>query len=458
MMKTVINIKNSKEIFKFPVIIKEENFHTQDSYKYAVSGDDVYIFRDFITKRIVNAISNEYIISNDAPQSKVWKATIVFPEHRDYNISEYFVDMYINIGRSKIHVLSTVINTGDLLALEKTMNIDGIRYYEGFDVDMPSVFDIVYDDAWSEVRRLCGEASGTNNAESLLVCEVTPVANNMVFPDYLGGYSTLSVCTTNDLRFSIGFDENYNIYQKLSFNDVYEGDFQLYMQETYGIENIYENYVIKYELVLKDNDNIYRFLEHEITGNDDIYITIHKQAVELGWKDWLFGLNFLGTFNIFNNAEECILTIYSNELPLTMETMAYLVSSTEKIDLDKIDMNIYNLDVVNKIEKRVVNVTNNDDKSNIINNVFIISNKIDDLIIYPQVTQNVLLPLNGYKNKVKTLYLQVEGVTFSEVGRNQQGVIFKVTGNLLPNETTSGVYYILNENKELVTTGNYTYK
>jgi hypothetical protein len=122
-------------------------------------------------------------------------------------------------------------------------------------------------------------------------------------------------------------------------------------------------------------------------------------------------------------------------------------------------MNIYNLDVVNKIEKRIVQVTNGvDDKSNIINNVFVITSKIDDLMIYPKVTQNVLIPLNGYKNKVTLFYLLIEGECFTEIGRNQQGVVFKIDGNLLPNKEQNGVYHILNENKEMVTMGNYTYK
>ena len=38
------------------------------------------------------------------------------------------------------------------------------------------------------------------------------------------------------------------------------------------------------------------------------------------------------------------------------------------------------------------------------------------------------------------------------------GIIFKIVGRELPTDVTSGTYYILNENSELVTTGKYIYE
>ena len=36
-------------------------------------------------------------------------------------------------------------------------------------------------------------------------------------------------------------------------------------------------------------------------------------------------------------------------------------------------------------------------------------------------------------------------------------VIFKIIGNNLPKTKTEGIYYILNEDSELITNGNYKY-
>ena len=37
------------------------------------------------------------------------------------------------------------------------------------------------------------------------------------------------------------------------------------------------------------------------------------------------------------------------------------------------------------------------------------------------------------------------------------GILFKVIGNNLPNKKTEGTYYILNQNSEMVTFGKYKY-
>lgn len=459
-MESTINIKNSKEIFKFPIVVEEKNFSTRNLFRYSMSDGELFIFDDSLVKLDMNNIKHEHPTSVQIPPSKMWMVTLMFPEYCDETINQYFLDLYINICSTKIHILSKMINTSDVVATHVTKIVNGIRYYECVELMIPNIFDIIYSEEWGEVRRLCGESIGTNNLEGLLVCDFFPIQDDVIAVDYSGGYTTMNLSkTSNNLSFYLDFDSDFNIVPRLSFNSVYDGDFQLYMAETYGLNKLYEKYSIKTEIVLKDNNNIFRVINKEIYDNNDIYININKSELDLTWSDWVVGLNFLGTFSIFNEYDEPVLTIYSNELPVTLDKMAYLVSNEEKIELSKIDMNIYNLDIVNKIDKRIINVTNSgDDKSNIINNIFILSNKIDDLIIHPQVTQNILLPLNGYKNKVNTLYLQVEGVIFSEIGRNQQGVIFKVDGHLLPNKDVQGSYYILDDNKELVTTGNYTYR
>ena len=43
------------------------------------------------------------------------------------------------------------------------------------------------------------------------------------------------------------------------------------------------------------------------------------------------------------------------------------------------------------------------------------------------------------------------------VGRNNNGVIFKIIPSKLPQEETEGEYYIIDGNNELVTSGNYYY-
>ena len=460
-MKTCsINILNSSEKFTFPIIIEERNYGISGVWYFSEYQNDVYLYRDnhYTTIHQINNFRNETLRGEEIPYTKVWDVTMVFPEYRDHDIKNYLLDAVIHVGDKTVHIFSETISTHSIVATPKTMIYDGIRYYECVQVSIPSPFDVVYSDEWASFReRFCHETPNTNNAETLLSVELYPLKDDFIYPDYKAGYTTVSLSKTpNDLTNLLEFDEEFNIKNTLYFNSVYGGDFQLYMSETYGLNDIYNNYSVKQELVLKDSDNIYRFFETVMSSNKTV---LNKAELGMTWEDWKVGMYFVSTINVLDENENELMVLYSNELPITLESFAYLISKNEKIELEKVEMNIYNLDVVNKIEKRIVQVTNGvDDKSNIINNVFVITSKIDDLVIYPKVTQNVLIPLNGYKNKVTLFYLLIEGVCFTEIGRNQQGVVFKIDGNLLPNKEQNGVYHILDESKDMVTMGNYTYK
>ena len=119
----------------------------------------------------------------------------------------------------------------------------------------------------------------------------------------------------------------------------------------------------------------------------------------------------------------------------------------------------YDVSVVNKINKKVINVSRpNDGKSNIIRPVFIATNPINSITLHPLVTENIAINLSQYSSNVDVFFLRVEGVDFMEMGRTKNAVIFTVDGNLLPNATTEGLAYILDGNKELVVSTKYTYE
>ena len=121
-------------------------------------------------------------------------------------------------------------------------------------------------------------------------------------------------------------------------------------------------------------------------------------------------------------------------------------------------MNLLNISTANKTEHVVYKYDNvNDAKSNIIQPVFFKARDLGNIIIHPEVTENICINLDQFKSKVKRFIIQIEGCLFQEIGRTGSGVVFKITGNILPKEKTSGLYYILDENSSLVTNGNYTY-
>ena len=153
--------------------------------------------------------------------------------------------------------------------------------------------------------------------------------------------------------------------------------------------------------------------------------------------------------------------ILSNEVPITQEVFKYFVGWTNE-ELEKRekiqDMEIKNYTLVNKIVNEVIQLERPDkSKSNIIQPVFFRVNDAELLTIHPAVTENICVNLDDYKSKVDTFSLQIENCRFSQIGANQYGIIFKVVGTTLPQETPEGTYYILNEDYELVTKGKYKY-
>ena len=116
------------------------------------------------------------------------------------------------------------------------------------------------------------------------------------------------------------------------------------------------------------------------------------------------------------------------------------------------------INVVNKIEKNIVNIQRpSDTKGGISRPVFIrVNDNGPEIQIHPEVTESIGVNLQKYKNAVKRFTMKISGVEFPESGRLGANVVFKINAGSLPSETAPGIYYILDDNKELVTFGNYT--
>ena len=153
-----------------------------------------------------------------------------------------------------------------------------------------------------------------------------------------------------------------------------------------------------------------------------------------------------------------LFSIVSNEIPITQELFSKFVNggSEKIIDIEK-DMNIIQYSVVNKIENKIVQLERpNESKANILQPVFFRSKETEVLTIYPAVTENISINLDNYKSKVDTFILQIAGNNFNQIGANSYGIIFQIPANSIPTTASTGTYYILNENLELITLGKYT--
>ena len=118
-------------------------------------------------------------------------------------------------------------------------------------------------------------------------------------------------------------------------------------------------------------------------------------------------------------------------------------------------MEVNNYKVVNVIENKIVSVERPSDyRANIYKPIFVKVQETDSIRLHSAVTENIVINLDAYKNKVNSFILKVGDTNYYEIGRINSGIVFKVVGNSLPSE--DGIYYILNEDGELVTSGKYT--
>ena len=121
-------------------------------------------------------------------------------------------------------------------------------------------------------------------------------------------------------------------------------------------------------------------------------------------------------------------------------------------------MHVYNINAVNKIEQKIVQLNRPENsKSNIVLPVFFKTRDLNDLILHPSVTETICINLDSFKSKVESFIIQIEGCDFKEIGRTNNGILFKIVGGSLPKQKHSGLYYILNQKSELISSGKYTY-
>lgn len=270
-----------------------------------------------------------------------------------------------------------------------------------------------------------------------------------------------------------------------------------------GVEAAAQAYVKKYfpgatiqtscEMALTDEDNIY-WIKKDVAETDGIYWFDLDDSWRFNFNhQYINGLQFTAILHLiitfscpkdkkdgrFNDYEHGLnndvngeaynfdtgvdthtlhIDLKSNPYPLTEQVYAELISDDKKILTLPNTMNIIKPRFVNQtVQNKVVITSQTDSKANIIQPIFFKVRDLAQIIIHPEVTENICINLDAYKSQVDRFFIKIEGVSFMEIGRVESGVIFKVKGNLLPGSLSTGTYYILNQDGDLVTTGKYKY-
>ena len=496
-----INILGGPDSFMYMIGYEQaENIAAGSKYTYSVKNDNVLIFDEDVEyiKNENNYIpcTKEGVSSIDIPKEiKLSNIYLFFPR---YSIDAYMyivyyaLTLYIWISNKRIDLGTKIINRIDALANDKYKLAED-DYYEYITFPIADPYEIIYSKEWENFRKnVCKQETGKqlNNSGSLLYCSLHPVVKNQenyIFADnYFGGQNSLNISNldlSNYINLSISdnidVDDNKDVEVTftLNFNKYYENNIAKYLKETYDIEDA----VYYYKLVLADGKNqLYNELSGDYLNNEETKTLSKNSIIEpyifdrekmkhifegMNMSSYVDGMKLIGVFNVFSipkegEKSELLLSIISNDIILPKEKFVYFLNEgIENYTINLQNMNITQINAVNKIENKIIQIDKpNDSKSNIIMPVFFKVNDLANIVIHPAVNENISINLDAYKSKVKSFIIQIEGIQFFEIGRKESGVIFKIVGKKLPQSINKGTYYILNQDQDMIVSGKYIYE
>lgn len=474
---TNINISDSEHVFNY-IIEYSQNDHLNDSRlsyvnnneridmfgmgsSYVQKGNEWYSNSDWIEGKTINNINiKSYKTSN---------IKLYFPEYSvdTYTNTNYMLSINTWINGKYVYLGSYYIDRFDSLAVDSIKTFNNSRYYEYVTLDIVDPWEVVYSDNWKEFRvDVCKEKDekgiSLNNTGAQLNFTLYPVESNgniyIKRSGYTGGQNSINIYTGGQgylqLKEEVTYNDGVKIKYNILFNSEYGEDVKLYLKETYG----FDCGNIKYELIIKDNENVYLGPVVKETYHVSEYFNTEDIIFD-NWNGYEEGMVVIGSVTFYDTDNNEKLYIISNSIPFTKELFKYFVNPLKITNIDLTNMNKIEINTVNKIINNIIQVDRPEDsKSNIIQPVFFRVRDLNNIIIHPEVTENICINLDQYKSKVNQFMIKIEGCTFKQIGANGYGIIFKVIGKNLPNKKTSGLYYILDQDAEFITSGKYTYE
>lgn len=492
-MRNCINIKANNTPFKYLLEYSKSNSEntignndviccrTKSDIKLLQS--DIKYYRNKNDWYSISNLSDIANIDSDIPENiKLTNIKVYIPT---YSVSTYLRNikyaLTLNtwINGVKIDLGSYIFNPIDVYAIQSGCIKDGNNeFYEYIEFDIIDPFYLIYSDEWDNFRKnVCKEEIGTNNSISTINASLYIVEeyndSYIVKEGLTGGYTNFLISDdTSDnleLKLSISQDPlgfNFDIFMNEVYNDLHE-----YLYETYNLES----FNIHLELVIKDKENIIvdpsMLIPFSISNSEYGKVTQQLLWKNLkntnliksffnDWNNFSEGWNLVGSLVVttfVDNEDIEVLSLVSNEIPINQEIFSIFTAGGSKKIIDLSDMNITTYNVVNKIENNITTIERpNESKSNIIQPVFFRVKDTEILTLHPAVTENISINLDNYKSKVDRFTLKIGDNYFDQIGANSYGIIFKVTAHTLPKTASTGIYYILDDNKEVITTGKYS--
>ena len=461
---------------------EHEHLYARENYWETLKIDDNWTLWD----------SGDY--SDDLPIAKM---KVYFPQYSVETYSPhayYIVKLVTYLQDWKINIGCYLTNRIDSLACAPIKYLDS-EYYEYQSFNIPDVWSIVYSGIFKSLREIIvGNRSEieTNDDCSLLSIELVPTNQ---YADYYIKHSTY-FSSENSIEISKGdtdfmnmiIEQSFNgsthvpqIHAQLNFNEAYNNILADYLIETYSINSsdIEAGKIwVDYCLSAMNEDDIFKMMEvrKQVVENNENSSSAEFSGEQLYFENWAY-LDKTIHFKciaciVLRNSEdedgEVLIEIQSDSLPITQEIYRWwidrnLIDSTiNHININNIEnteLNDMNILACNKIVKNIVTVPRPDNyKANIMKPVFFKSYDIEQIYIYSNANCTVAINLTKYYAQVEYFKIQIGSYTAQEYGRNASGVLFKIDASQLDKSVESGIYYILDNNDEVISDGKYTFK
>lgn len=345
----------------------------------------------------------------------------------------------------------------------------------------PDVYKFISDESGSAVMHAY---EYYNNVSKDLYDEIGEEVTTKLFKDI----DAITELTDNDKILTIeyykrNFDNNDPTIKELIHNNVSNEVMLEYYKKM-------RKKVISDEIEESSNTS-FDFLGFRILIASDVNYKnlIFDNNVKISFKDLDdFAFNIDGIFKSWPEVHENLYTakvmfidrylgtqIFSNDVILTDETLKFMVNSTNKrlsifdnndIVIDNIydineDMKYCFLDNINCSIKKIddnnnINIINSNNSTKVLYKpIFYKTSDLQNIKIRANVKQNIGINLMEFLTKVETFKLLLGSYEFLEIGRNDGYVLFEINGSKLSG-TLNGVYDILNQDDEYISSGNWT--
>lgn len=411
--------------------------------------------------------------TSDIPaNARINRYRLLFPE---YSVDVYKRTKYVLSASAYVNGVNVVagcwlVDRMDAKAVDEgNIIFKNTIYRECIEFDAPDIWSVLYDRQWTDFRQnVCEDEDGYTPSSSVIHFELVPViedssaSSTFIENDpYNGGSTSAMLGRTDDgLRLHLEANDQH-IEAMVNWPENYTNwhDFSDYLLKEYGID--VTGCSSRFDFVIKDEENIYMHTEAVYSEIKTNFSAMPDELFEIqSWDNFVEKCFIAASYTIYDDDSDSIALI-SNEVPLTPDLFRWMITCHESAipNIEEYIMNETKINIVNKIEQEVVEISRpSDGQGGMIKPIFIQSQPSNNIIVHPEVTENIPINLNAYKHKVNMFWMQIEGVQFPEIGRTASSVIFKLTGQMLPQNIEEGTYFILNEEKELVTTGSFIYK